>query len=376
MSVILTILYTVLLFGFLIFIHELGHYVAARSFGVGVREFAIGMGPKLKSWKGKVNDFSIRAFPIGGFVSMVGETSADKPEEGDEGKVGLNTKPLWQRAIVVLAGPFMNLLTGFILMTVFVSCLHSLPTTTVGKFGSGSISNATGLQVGDEIVEIDGTSIRVYNDIAYVVALRGKDPLEVKVIRDGSEVTLSGVIFPVDSSSGASMGDIDFLPVYTGKTFGNVMYNAFWQSYSSVRMTYESLYRTIRGEYGMDAVSGPIGIGGEVEHIADLIGGEILQREKRTAFEINRHGIVLLQDSSPPMGEIDSCSVHSIPIFEKRAGHFQLFFLYLTANLRGAPFAAPLPCELSGTCQMGRLCGILYTETTHKATPRRPARAE
>ena len=87
------------------------------------------------------------------------------------------------------------------------------------------------------------------------------------MIRDGSEVTLSGVIFPVDSSSGASMGDIDFLPVYTGKTFGNVMYNAFWQSYSSVRMTYESLYRTIRGEYGMDAVSGPIGIGGEVEHI-------------------------------------------------------------------------------------------------------------
>ena len=117
-------------------------------------------------------------------------------------------------------------------------------------------------------------------------------------------------------------------------------------------------------------------IGGEVEHIADLIGGEILQREKRTAFEINRHGIVLLQDSSPPMGEIDSCSVHSIPIFEKRAGHFQPFFLYLTANLRGVPFAAPLPCELSGTCQMGRLCGILYTETTHKATPRRPARAE
>ena len=117
-------------------------------------------------------------------------------------------------------------------------------------------------------------------------------------------------------------------------------------------------------------------IGGEVEHIADLIGGEILQREKRTAFEINRHGIVLLQDSSPPMGEIDSCSVHSIPIFEKRAGHFRLFFLYLTANLRGVPFAALLPCGLSGTCQMGHLCGILYTETTHKATPRRPARAE
>ncbi len=267
MSVIITILFTVLLFGLLIFIHELGHYTAARAFGVGVREFSIGMGPKLKSWKGKVNDFSIRAFPVGGFVSMVGETSADEPMEGDEGKVGLNTKPLWQRAIVILAGPMMNLIFGFILMLIFVLCLRVLPTTVVDRFGGGSISNGYGLQEGDRIIEVDGTSVHVYNDIAYIIGLRGRNPLDIKVIRDGSEVTISGVVFPVDSSTGVSMGDVDFLPVYTKKTFGNVMYNAFWQSYSTVRMTYESLYRTIKGEYGLDAVSGPIGIGGEVENI-------------------------------------------------------------------------------------------------------------
>lgn len=267
MSFVITVLFTVLLFGLLIFIHELGHYTAARLFGVGVREFSIGMGPKLKSWKGKVNDFSIRALPIGGYVSMVGETSADEPEEGDEGKVGLNTKPLWQRAIVILAGPMMNLIFGFILMTVFVLFLRALPTTTVDRFGSGSISNATGLEVGDRIVEIDGTSVHVYNDMSYIIALRGKDPLDVTVIRDGNKVVLNDVIFPVDSSNGIPMGDVDFLPRYVRKNFGNVVYNAFWQSYSTIRMTYESLFRTIKGEYGMDAVSGPIGIGSQVEEV-------------------------------------------------------------------------------------------------------------
>lgn len=267
MSLIITIVFTVLLFGLLIFIHELGHYTAARSFGVGIREFSIGMGPKLKSWKGKVNDFSIRAFPIGGYVSMVGETSADKPEEGDEGKTGLNEKPLWQRAIVILAGPMMNLIFGFILMLIFVICLRVLPTTTVDRFGSGSISNASGLSIGDRIIEIDGTSVHVYNDMAYIIALRGKEPLDVKVIRNGEEIVLTDVIFPVDSSSGISMGDIDFLPKYSEKSFGSVMYNAFWQSYSTIRMTYESLFRTVKGEYGMDAVSGPIGIGNQVEEV-------------------------------------------------------------------------------------------------------------
>lgn len=270
MSFVITVLFTVLLFGLLIFIHELGHYTAARLFGVGVREFSIGMGPKLKSWKGKVNDFSIRAFPIGGYVSMVGETSADQPEEGDEGKTPLNTKPLWQRVIVILAGPVMNLVFGFILMTVFVLCLRVLPTTTVDRFGSGSISNATGLEAGDQIIEIDGTSVHVYNDMAYIIALRGKDPLDITVIRNGNKIVLDDVIFPIDSASGVSMGDIDFLPQYTNKTFGNVVYNAFWQSYSTIRMTYESLFRTVKGEYGMDAVSGPIGIGSQVE---DVISG-------------------------------------------------------------------------------------------------------
>ncbi len=267
MSFLITIVFTFLLFGVLIFIHELGHYTAARIFGVGVREFSIGMGPKIKSWKGKVNDFSIRAFPIGGYVSMVGETSADKPEEGDEGKAPLNSKPLWQRAIVILSGPVMNLVCGFVLMTVFVLCLRALPSTTVARFDNASVTNGYGIKEGDTITQIDGSKVHVYNDIAYIVALRGKEPLDVTVIRDGKEVLIEDVSFPVEVSSGVVMGNLDFSVYYDEKSFGGVMYNAFWQSVSSIKMTYESLYHTISGEYGWEAVSGPIGIGGEVENI-------------------------------------------------------------------------------------------------------------
>ena len=81
LSVLVTLIVTVFVFGLLVAIHELGHYLVARACGVGVIEFSIGMGPVIKTWHGKYNDISIRAFPIGGFVNMVGEYDDEIPEE-------------------------------------------------------------------------------------------------------------------------------------------------------------------------------------------------------------------------------------------------------------------------------------------------------
>ena len=119
MNTVVTILVTVLIFGLLIFIHELGHYIAARAFGVGIKEFAIGMGPKLFSRRGKHNLFSVRALPIGGFVSMIGEYADDREEdldEADRGKTPLNTIPVWRRIVICLAGPLMNILLGMLII--------------------------------------------------------------------------------------------------------------------------------------------------------------------------------------------------------------------------------------------------------------------
>lgn len=270
---IITVLVTLFIFGVLIFIHELGHYIAARACGVGVREFAIGMGPKLISWKGKHNLFSLRALPIGGFVSMVGEAPGDEKTEADVGKKGLNEKPLWQRIAVTAAGPLMNLLLGLVIMTVIVSCSSLLPTTVVADFTDNSSSNQSGLMINDKIIKVDGQKVNVYNDLAYLVALRGTKPIGVTVIRNGEEIELTGVVFSATTEKGIAFGSIDFYIYGTEKTFGNVVHESFFRSISTVKMTIESLFATIRGDYGWEAISGPIGIGEEIGSVINESNG-------------------------------------------------------------------------------------------------------
>ena len=263
-SVLLTLLVTLLVFGILIFIHELGHYLVARKFGVGITEFSIGMGPALKTWHGKYNDFSIRALPIGGFVNMVGEYDDEIPPEF-AGKTPLNSKPVWQRMLIVLAGPFMNLLLAFILMAVIVIASGTMGTTVVAQFKDDSVSDSCGLSIGDEIIEINGKTIHCYTEMAYKIVSDGVEPMQITVLRDGNEIVLNDVTFGTELEDGKiNIGVQDFLVYAKDYTFGNVIYESFWQAASTVYMTVDSLVDTLRGRYGIDAVGGPIAVGGQV----------------------------------------------------------------------------------------------------------------
>ncbi len=263
-SVLLTLLVMLLVFGILIFIHELGHYLVARKFGVGITEFSIGMGPALKTWHGKYNDFSIRALPIGGFVNMVGEYDDEIPPEF-AGKTPLNSKPVWQRMLIVLAGPFMNLLLAFILMAVIVIASGTMGTTVVAQFKDDSVSDSCGLSVGDEIIEINGKTIHCYTEMAYKIVSDGVEPMQITVLRDGNEIVLNDVTFGTELEDGKiNIGVQDFLVYAKDYTFGNVIYESFWQAASTVYMTVDSLVDTLRGRYGIDAVGGPIAVGGQV----------------------------------------------------------------------------------------------------------------
>ncbi|HAN21316.1 MAG: hypothetical protein A2Y15_07260 [Clostridiales bacterium GWF2_36_10] len=268
LSSISTILITVFIFGLLIFIHELGHYIAARRCGVGIIEFAIGMGPKIISWEGKVNTFSIRAFPIGGFVSMVGEYS-DEIEEKDKGKVPLDQKPVWQRAIIALSGPVMNLALGFVIMSLLVITGDNIYTTTVSKFNEGATSSQNGLMIDDEIIEINGKNVYVFTDMYYKIATDGIEPLDITVLRDGEKVQLYNVQFPTENNKGVNFGTLDFKINSEKKTVGNVLYQSFYQSISSVYMTIDQLADVIKGRYGVDAISGPVGIGNEIGNVIE-----------------------------------------------------------------------------------------------------------
>ncbi len=263
LDTLITLVVTVFVFGLLIFIHEFGHYMVARKFGVGIIEFAIGMGPKLKTWKGKYNDFTIRAIPIGGFVNMVGEYDEEIPEE-HQYKIPLNTKPVWQRILIVIAGPLMNIILAFLLMVVLVSTGSAIGSTVVGEFVENSVSNEYGLQVNDKIIEINGKRIYCYNDMSYKIVSDGIEPVDITVLRDGNELTLEGVRFGIENDDGIDFGNQDFLVYAKEKNFKNVMYESFWQSVSTVYMTVDSLVDTLTGRYGMEAVGGPIAVGGEI----------------------------------------------------------------------------------------------------------------
>lgn len=250
------ILLTVVMLSALILVHEFGHFITARIFKVPVNEFALGMGPKILSHKSKKSGcvYSIRLFPIGGFVSMVGE-DADSEDEN-----ALFKKPVWQRMIITAAGAFMNIVTGVIVMSIIVLSADRLAGTTVAEFAENSLSSQYGLMVGDEILKIDGDSVHVAGDLSYEIMHDAYQPIDVVVRRNGEIITLTDVQFPTVVESGVTFGTPDFFVYPEGKSFSNVVENIFWRSFSNVKMVWETLADMIGGRYGVEHISGPVGV--------------------------------------------------------------------------------------------------------------------
>ena len=264
MNPIATVIISLLVFGFLIFIHEFGHYITARIFGVAINEFSIGMGPKLfsrVSQKTGIRD-SIAMLPIGGFVAMEGEDGeSSNPNSFDK-------KPAWQRFIITAAGAFVNILFGFIAMIVLTSIIK-IGGTTIGEFvdteQSGFESSTDEyFELGDKIVAVDGKRVKIYDELSYEVMRRGNKPIDVTVIRNGEEITIPDVVFPTLTEQEQTFGMIDFRIYATEKTFGSVMTYSFRKSFLIVRMCWESIFDLISGRYSLAAVSGPVGISGAI----------------------------------------------------------------------------------------------------------------
>ncbi len=249
------------MFGFLIFIHEFGHYIFARIFKVKINEFSIGMGPKLLWHDSKKTGirYALSMFPIGGYVAMAGEDG-----ESDEPNA-FHKKPAWQRFIITAAGAAVNLIAGFIIMTILVASVP-IGNTTVAEFhdkkdtGYEISSSESGLMAGDVITEIGGKSVKILDELSYEIMRRGHKPVDVTVIRDGKETVLYNVVFPGMSEEGQSFGVMDFKVYRIEKDFGSVASHAVRKSFLTVRMCWESIYDLITGRYTFGAVSGPVGI--------------------------------------------------------------------------------------------------------------------
>lgn len=223
------------------------------------------MGPKLISKRSKKSGilYSVRAFPIGGFVSMVGED-----EESDDVNA-LNRKPVWQRMVITVAGAAMNLIIGFILMTVVVITSTSIGGTTILRFAEdNALSEQSGLMIGDEIVKVGDTRVHIASELAYEIMRNGVEPLDITVRRDGEIVEIKDVQFPTIIEQGIQFGMTDFIVLAEEKTFANVIEQSFYRSISTVKMIWQSLIDLITGRYGLEQMSGPVGITAVVSEVA------------------------------------------------------------------------------------------------------------
>ena len=264
MSPLLTALIAILVFGILILIHELGHFISARIFKVTINEFSIGMGPRIFSRTSKKTGikYSLAALPIGGFVAMAGEADeSDDPNSFDK-------KPAWQRFIITAAGAVVNIVAGF-LVTAILTMMIPIGNTTVTSFIDlgeqgyevGDVTTEGTLRIGDKITKIDGKRVRIYDELNYEITRRAYQPVDVTLIRDGEEITLTDVVFPTVAENGTSFGLRDFtVALLVEKTFGSVISFSWSKSVLIVRMCWESLVDLVTGRYSLASVSGPVGV--------------------------------------------------------------------------------------------------------------------
>ena len=226
----LYLLLTLLLLSVLVFLHEGGHFLIARLNKITVNEFAIGMGPKILTKVSKKSGirYSIRALPIGGFVSMAGE------DEASDDVNAFCNKNVWRRITTVLAGPLTNLIVGFIGMFVLVA-LTVPATNIVAAFLDDATSDDYGLQIDDKIVAVNGVNTHTGNEVVYEITYQGYEPLDLTVIRDGEKILLEDVVFPTIEESGVIMGSFDMQFYGIGETdrsLGTIISHTFWRTWS------------------------------------------------------------------------------------------------------------------------------------------------
>ena len=254
LSFLLTLLISVLVFGLLIFIHELGHFLAAKAGGITVNEFSIGMGPRLFGFVRGQTQYSVRALPFGGYVMMEGEDEeSDKEGSFQKASVG-------RRILVTVAGAVMNLLLGFAVLVGVVCSQESILSRTVGAFYPNAATQRQGLEVGDTILAVNGRRCFIANDISYEFARTQNATADLTVLRDGKEVQLNGVVFDTAEEDGVEYMVLDFMVYPVEKTVGNVLSEAGRWTLSFARMVMLSLADVVTGRIAVNNLSGPVGI--------------------------------------------------------------------------------------------------------------------
>ena len=254
----MTIIFAILLFSLLVFVHELGHFVAAKLSGVQVNEFSVFMGPALVKWERNGTLYAIRCIPFGGYCAMEGE-------DGDSNNPKAFTQAAWwKRLIILVAGAFMNFVMGLLLLILIYIPAKQMIVPEIAQIEEGCLlSGEEGIQVGDMIWALDGERIYVQSDFSMILGLKGGDVHDLELIRNGQKILLDDfrmqkAEFP--NGDGTSSVRYGFSFGIKDMTVKDKLRVAWYSAIDYVRVVRLSLGMLFNGEAGVADVSGPVGI--------------------------------------------------------------------------------------------------------------------
>ncbi len=239
-----------IVFGIIVMIHELGHFLLAKKNGIRVDEFAIGMGPKI--WGKQIGEttYCLRLLPLGGSC-MMGEDSDDTSDGS------FNSKSVWARISVIAGGPVFNFILAFVLSVILVGMI-GYDEPVIGDVTPGYSAQEQGLQAGDRIVKMNGKKINIWREVVYYNVFHAGETVEMVYERDGEKHTAT--ITPQKDENGSyklgvvSQGGYQKANVFTAFKYG--LYEVkFW-----ISTTVQSLKMLITGQVGINELSGPVGI--------------------------------------------------------------------------------------------------------------------
>ncbi len=249
----MSILFAILLFSFLIFIHELGHFVAAKLSGVQVNEFSMFMGPAI--WKKQIGEtlYSLRLIPIGGYCAMEGE------DGGSDNPRSFHMAAWWKRLIILVAGAAMNFVAGLALLGIVYAPAEVFVTPVISLVEEGcSLAEGNGIQVGDRLVKLDGERIYVSSDFETILSINGGTTHDLVVERNGEQVLLEDVLLERRTFADGERFGFSFTLV--DATFPEKVSFVWNSAMDNARMVRLSLKMLISGQAGLSDMSGPVGI--------------------------------------------------------------------------------------------------------------------
>ncbi len=280
-----TLLAFIIVLGVLIFFHELGHFLVARLFGVGVEKFSLGFGPRIIGKKKGITDYRISAIPLGGYVKMVGE-EPNSEIDPDDIPISFTHKHVLKRICIVAAGPLFNLLLAVILLYIIfqISGLYILK-PAIGKIEKDSPAYEAGLKPGDEIVAIGDTPIDSWEKMAKKISGSGGKPLSFTIQRETQNLILT--IRPEIKKDKNIFGEAVDRYIIGITSSGDAirqklnpiraLFESVVQTYNITKLTLVSIVKLIQGTLSLDTLGGPI-------MIADLAGKQAKEGIGNLAF--------------------------------------------------------------------------------------------